>query len=75
MRTTLELDDEVLESAKSLANARGNTLGQVISELLRLALRQQSIEIPIRNGVPLFVPKNAAPRPDLDLVNSLRDEP
>jgi hypothetical protein len=28
----------------------------------------------VRNGVPLFVPKAGAPKPDLALVNRLRDE-
>jgi hypothetical protein len=27
----------------------------------------------MRNGVPLFVPKPGAPKPDLALVNRLRD--
>lgn len=75
MRTTLDIDDDILESTKILANTQGNTVGQVISDLVRLALHQRNIRPSIRNGVPLFVPKPGAQRPDLPLVNALRDEP
>lgn len=75
MRTTLDLDDDILESTKTLANSQGNTIGQVISDLVRLALQQRNIRPSTRNGVPLFVPKPGAQRrPDLQLVNALRDE-
>ena len=74
MRTTLDLDEDILESTKTLANSQGNTLGQVISDLLRLALQQRNIRPSTRNGVPLFVPKPGTQRPDLQLVNALRDE-
>lgn len=75
VRTTLELDDQILEAAKALAKAQGNTLGEVVSDLVRLALQQRNVLPPIRNGVPLFVPTATAQRPDLQLVNALRDEP
>ena len=38
MRTTLEIDDEVLRAAKEIARRRHSTAGAVISELARLAL-------------------------------------
>jgi hypothetical protein len=38
MRTTLDLDTDVLEAAKERARREGKTAGQVISELLRQAL-------------------------------------
>ena len=38
MRTTLDIDDEVLAAAKELARRRGTTAGRVVSELLRRAL-------------------------------------
>ncbi len=74
MRTTLELDNDVIESAKNLAKAQGNTVGQVISDLVRLALHHRNIRPSTRNGVPLFPPNSTAQRPDLALVNALRDE-
>jgi hypothetical protein len=74
MRTTLDLDDDVLQAAKELAAARGRTAGQIVSELLRKALTSPSSG-PVRNGVPLLPRRPAtAPRPTLALVNRLLDE-
>jgi hypothetical protein len=39
MRTTLDIDDDVLTAAKELAKTRKSTAGKVISELVREALR------------------------------------
>ena len=38
MRTTLDLDDDVLASAKEIARRENKTAGQVLSELARRAL-------------------------------------
>jgi hypothetical protein len=38
MRTTLDIDDDLLAAAKELAKARKTTVGEVISELARKAL-------------------------------------
>jgi hypothetical protein len=38
MRTTLDIDDDVLEAAKELARAEGTTAGKVLSDLARRAL-------------------------------------
>jgi hypothetical protein len=74
VRTTLDLDDDVLEAAREIAANRGSTAGQVISELARKGLatkkRQGS-----RNGVPLLARRpKGAPRPTMQQVNRLRDE-
>ena len=42
MRTTLDLDPEVLMAAKELARRQRKTAGQIISELLRKALNQSN---------------------------------
>lgn len=42
MRTTLDIDDDVLAAAKDLAKAEGRTTGQIISELARRALTTPS---------------------------------
>lgn len=74
MRTTLDLDDDVLQAAKELASLRGRTAGQIVSELLRKALTTPSTGR-VRNGVPLLPRRpRTAPRPTLALVNRLRDE-
>ena len=72
MRTTLELDDDIAAAARQLAQQRGMTIGQVISDLVRQSIESQS-QAPVRNGIILFAPKPGAPKPTLSLVNDLRD--
>jgi len=74
MRTTLEIDDDVLHAAKEIAANRGTTAGRVLSELARKALHPGGVAR-VRNGVPLIPRrKRGTPRPTLDDVNRLRDE-
>lgn len=73
MRTTLELDDELVTTAKQLARQQRVTLGQVISELARQSLAAKAPP-KFRNGFRLLTPIPGAPRADLELVNRLRDE-
>ena len=42
MRTTLDIDDDILSASKELAKAAGKTAGQFISELARKALTTPS---------------------------------
>lgn len=42
MRTTLDIDEDVLQAAKEIAKRKQATAGQVLSELARQALRQAS---------------------------------
>ncbi len=73
MRTTLDIDDDLLVLARRLADQRGTSMGQVISELARSGLQPKAAP-KTRNGVPLLPPKKSTRRPNLDLVNELRDE-
>jgi len=74
MRTTLDIDDDVLQAAKELAALRGMTAGQVVSELARLALSPSGTRR-VRNGVPLLSRRPAGrARPTMRLVNDLRDD-
>ena len=74
MRTTLELDDDILAAAKEIAAARGLTAGKVVSDLVRKALEPRA-HARVRNGVPLM-PHQApgTPKMTMALVNELRDE-
>lgn len=69
----MELDDDVVAYAKELAQQRGLTLGQMLSELARKSLVGAGAG-KVRNGVKLFTPKPGVKRPDLFTVNALRDE-
>jgi len=73
MRTTLELDDDLLASARRLAQQQGATLGQVISDLARQSLTTTA-PLKVRNGALLFAPKAGIKRSNLRTVNRLRDE-
>ena len=72
MRTTLEIDDDLLSSARRLAQQEGISLGRLISRLARESL-QAKAESTLRNGIPLFKRNTGIARPDLNLVNQLRD--
>ena len=74
VRTTLDIDEDVLQAAKELAASRGSTAGRVLSELARMGLSRPVLAAE-RNGVPLL-PRRLpdAPRPTMRLVNELRDE-
>ena len=58
MRTTLDIEDDVLQAAKELARREGGTAGQVISTLARRGLAVSPIKPKkssgSRGGVPLL---------------------
>jgi Bacterial antitoxin of type II TA system, VapB len=73
MRTTLELDDDLVSEAKRLARQQGVSLGHVISDLARKSLPSKS-RPKFRNGVEMFESVPGGPKIDLEFVNRLRDE-
>jgi hypothetical protein len=74
MRTTLAIDDDVLAAVRGLATRQRKSVGQVISALVRQALRPAPAQGQTRNGVPLL-PLGADATPvTLELVNQLRDQ-
>lgn len=52
MRTTLSIDDDVLNDARDIAQAEGRSLGAVISDLARKALRPVGTRTD--RGLPVF---------------------
>ena len=75
MRTTLNIDDDVLRAIKEIARLRGITTGEVLSELAREALRPDDLgpESPLRNGVPLLPDRPGVGIVTPDVVQRLRD--
>lgn len=73
MRTTLDIDEDVLQAAKELAEHRGRTAGQILSELARKGLRPAS-HARVRNGVPLL-PTRPGRIVTVEMVEALLDEP
>ena len=75
MRTTLDIDGDVLKAAKELAANLRTTAGKVLSELARKGLEPKRPTVE-RNGIPLLPRRPAgSAKPTMDLVNRLRDEP
>jgi hypothetical protein len=77
VRTTINIDDDVLETVKAVAIRDRKPVGVVVSEMLR-----RSVEPParaprrIRNGIPLFpvAPKARLVTPDV-VRELLEEEP
>ena len=74
MRTTLTIDDDVLVVAKGIASEQHKTVGEVISDLARQALRPATPVPTTRNGVPQLPLRPDAKPVTLEIVNQLRDE-
>ncbi len=73
MRTTIDIDEDVLMAIKELASARGVSAGRVMSDLAKEALASRE-PVEYRNGVPLFPKRLDGQIVTLELVNRLRDE-
>ena len=79
MRTTLQLDDDVLAAARVLARQRRRSVGDVISDLARQALSGATdggLEnvLAQRSGLPQLPVMASGGVVDLERVNQLRDE-
>lgn len=73
MRTTLDIEEDVLRAAKEIARQRGMTVGQVLSDLARKSLTRKS-PVSKKKGLPLFPIQPDAGVVTLEFVNRLRDE-
>jgi len=74
MRTTLDIDEDVLAAAKELAVQRKSTAGRVLSELAREALRPVDAAPTVRGGVPLLPPRTGEGTVTPEVVYRLRDD-
>jgi hypothetical protein len=74
MRTTLNLDPDVLEAAKMLAAQQRKPLGTVISAMLRRAVEPPPAPPLQRNGIPLFPVNPGARAVTPEIVKELLDE-
>src|SRR4051812_33939904 len=76
VRTTLNIDDDVLKAMKKIAAEQKTSIGRVLSDLARQAIASDEGErVRLRNGVPLL-PRRPKGSPPLtaELVSHLRDE-
>jgi hypothetical protein len=75
MRTTLDIDDDVLAAAKELASGQNTTAGKVLSDLVRKALTQpRSAGVTYHHGFAVLPKRGGVVTPEL--VDRLaEDEP
>ena len=74
MRTTLDLDPEVLAIARSIATERKQSLGKVVSEIFLRNLEDKGRSGQVRNGVRVIKRRKGAAPVTLAAINALRDE-
>ena len=73
MRTTLDLDDDVLQAAKEVAENRRTTAGKVISQWVREAIAVRNKHT-VHNGVPVLHTTKDGRIHTMADVNRIRDE-
>jgi hypothetical protein len=73
MRTTLHLDDDVYEAARSLAAIERTSVGKILSRLARRALSPARATTASR-GFPVFEVPGDAPPLTPDMVREALDE-
>lgn len=75
MRTTVTIDDDVLAVARAIAERRGSSLGDALSELARRGLRSAAAPS-MDDGLPVFpVDPEAQPITSEDVYGALREWP
>jgi hypothetical protein len=74
VRTTLDIEDEILLTVKQIAHQRKTSAGSVVSSLLRESLQPKSFAIEYRDGVPMLPRRSNAPIVTSELVNRLLNE-
>ena len=73
MRTTVDLDPDVLDAARAVARASGRSLGRVISDLARRGLAPRATIVDDDVFPTFSVPGDAPPITD-DMVAAALDE-
>jgi len=76
MRTTLDIEDDVLQAAKEIAAKERTTAGQILSRLARAGLRgprRSGRKAGTKNGVPVF-PVRPGEVVTLDHIQKLMEE-
>ena len=72
VRTTLDIDDDVLRAVKEIADRENSSAGRVISSLARKALSTRAKSPKLRNGIPVLPSRGDVI--SLDHVRKLLDQ-
>jgi hypothetical protein len=74
VRTTLNLDDDVFEAARAIAQTERRAMGVVVSDLVRRGLVPQQARIDDEGGFPVFrVGPGTAPITDEMVRGAMED--
>ena len=73
MRTTVNIDDQILKELKELQKKRGKSLGRLISDLLAQAFRDQGKPREVQKSTT-WISRSMDARLDLDDKEALYDE-
>ena len=73
VRTTLNIEDDVLRAVRSIAAERGRSMGDVVSGLLRRALRPERAPA-YRGDFPVFEVREDSPPITPEMVRRALDE-
>lgn len=74
MRTTINLDDDVLETTRAIARAERRALGEVVSDLVRRGLRPTEVRIDDEHEFPMFRVSQSAPPITDEMVQAALEE-
>jgi hypothetical protein len=73
MRSTLDIEEDILFAVKEIARQKGVTCGKALSELARQSLTRRAYG-GTRHGLPLFPVRLKAAVVTIKMVNQLRDK-
>ncbi len=73
MRTTISIDDELLNIARSMAEQKNASIGTVVSDLIRSGLHRRT-EYKIDDGLPVFEARDSSQVITLEDVKKVEDE-
>jgi hypothetical protein len=75
MRTTLEIDDEVMEAAKQIARLKNQGIGRALSDLAKRGLvPDASPTVEIQDGIPVWTHRPGAIVITSEMVRNLADD-
>jgi hypothetical protein len=75
VRTTLSIDEDVLQAARALAASERRSLGRVISDLARRGLAPRADRLGSEDGFPVFRVDADASVITPDMISAALDEP
>lgn len=75
MRTTIDIEDDVLTAAKERARLQGVTLGVVVTQLIRRGLEPaKSTPVEMVDGIPTLMHAKRPAPVSVELVKQLLEE-